>query len=402
MSPQPKPPDAGELIETVVEKLVPGGDGLARAGGKVLFIPFALPGERVLVRLTEVKRDYARAVVVEIRESSPERMVPPCPAFGRCGGCDWQHIDPEAQARHKVALAEDALRRVGGIAFPGLRIETGNPWRYRNRIQIHRDAAGNAGFLARGSRDLAPLRDCPVSRPAFAPLFAPRTPFPGDASPAGGAEANRFAAWSHPLPEGGDCLISAEGGGAGDIAVPLLGKTLRFDLRCFFQSNLEMTARLVPYALEGIAGNLALDLYCGVGLFGAFLADRFRRVLAVEENASALAFARRNIGDTHVFLRGRVEDLLRDPRGPLASSRPDAAVVDPPRGGLDRAVIDFLAAKRPPRLSYVSCNPVTLARDLKILLLAGFRLGDLRLFDFYPQTAHVEAVAKLEWAAGGR
>jgi 23S rRNA (uracil1939-C5)-methyltransferase len=176
-----------------------------------------------------------------------------------------------------------------------------------------------------------------------------------------------------------------------------LGKTLRFDLRCFFQSNLEMTARLVPYAMEGLKGRLALDLYCGVGLFGTFLADRFERVLAVEENPAALEWARRNIGVTHAFLRGRVEDLLRAERGPLALARPDAIVVDPPRTGLDREVSAFLIAKRPPRLVYVSCNPVTLARDLKALLAAGFALDDLRLFDFYPQTAHVEAVAKLAW-----
>jgi 23S rRNA (uracil1939-C5)-methyltransferase len=437
---RPPAPGPGRDIELTIEKLVPGGDGLARLEGKVVFVPFTLPGERVRARLVESKKDFARAVAVEILEASPDRVPAPCPVFGRCGGCDWQHIAPAAQLRHKQAMAEDALRRIGGISFPGLSIEGGKPWRYRNRVQIHRDAAGTAGFLARASHALVPVRDCPISRPAFGLLFAPGAP--AKPRPGGGRapDTRRYSAWSHPLPGSGDFLIGEEPGltgpglivtglptdpgpgplaaaafdpagrapvpenlaptvegSGGEIAVPILGKTLRFDLRCFFQSNLEMTARLVPYALEGLSGRLALDLYCGVGLFGAFLADRCERVLAVEENPIALEWALRNIGATHDFLRGRVEDLLLAERGPLAEARPDVIVVDPPRTGLDRAVSDFLVAKRPPRLIYVSCNPVTLARDLKQLLAAGFALDDLRLFDFYPQTAHVEAVAKLAW-----
>lgn len=449
--PESKPPAAGAVFETRIEKLVPGGDGLARLDGRVVFIPFTLPGEKVRARVTEAKKDFLRAVPVEILEPSQDRAAPPCPVFGRCGGCDWQHISPPAQLRHKLALAEDALRRVGGLAFPGLSIEGGKPWRYRNRVQIHRDARGTAGFLAGASHALVPIRDCPISSPAFGPLFAPKSPDtrPGSRPFEG---TRRYSAWSHPLPQGGDFLVSAEPGATGpgqritglpadpgpgpvpaeayaaaarvpfaaggpaggpaggspsgeaaasgeaaEIAAPLLGKILRFDLRCFFQSNLEMTARLVPYALEGLSGRLALDLYCGVGLFGAFLADHFEEVLAVEENPAALEWARRNIGVNHGFLRGRVEELLRAERGPLAEARPDVIVVDPPRTGLDRAVAGFLIEKRPPRLVYVSCDLVTLARDLKALLAAGFSLDDLRLFDFYPQTAHVEAVAKLAW-----
>jgi len=437
----------GRDVDLVIEKLVPGGDGLARLEGRVVFIPFTLPGEKVRARITEAKKDFLRAIPLEILEPSPDRAEAPCPVFGRCGGCDWQHIAPAAQLRHKQAMAEDAFRRIGGLSFPGLAIEGGKPWRYRNRIQIHRDASGKAGFLARASHALVPIRDCPISRPAFGPLFAPRASATGAGVSSSGLRpfegTRRFSAWSHPLPEGGDFLISAEPGATGpgqritglpadpgpepipaeifvsagrvpypqavgpaggvqaeeaaEIAAPLLGKTLRFDLRCFFQSNLEMTARLVPYALDGLSGRLALDLYCGVGLFGTFLADRFERVIAVEENPAALEWARRNIGATHEFLRGRVEELLRAERGPLAAARPDAIVVDPPRTGLDRAVAEFLIAKRPPRLVYVSCDPATLARDLKSLLAAGFSLDDLRLFDFYPQTAHVEAVAKLAW-----
>ena len=434
----------GSMLELTIDKLVPGGDGLARHDGKVYFVPFSVPGERVRVRIVEAKMDFARAVVVEVLEPSPDRTAPGCPVFGRCGGCDWQHLSHEAQLRHKVSLAEDALRRMGGISFPGLAIEGGKPWRYRNRVQVHQGQGGKRGFLARASHDVIKLADCPIARPAFGDLFVPPAangPAPQPAfSPEGrSAGPGRHTAWSHPLPDGRDFLISEEPGATGHgvilsgasgdgpeppaadaraaiireaapaymgplpagsdgpIEVSLLGKTIRFDLRCFFQSNLEMTARLIPWALDGLKGESALDLYCGVGLFGAFLADRYKSVLAVEENPISLEYAQGNIGATHDFLRGRVEDLLLEERGPLASARPECIVVDPPRTGLDKAVAGFLAEKRPADLIYVSCNPVTLARDLKGLLAAGFSLADLRLFDFYPQTAHVEAVAKLKW-----
>lgn len=421
-------------MELIIEKLVPGGDGLARHEGKVYFVPMTLPGEKVRVRVTESKKDFARAEVLEILSPSPDRAEPGCPVFGRCGGCDWQHIGPEAQLRQKVAMVEDALRRTGGLSVPGLAIEAGKPWRYRNRIQIHRGPGGEGGFLARTSHALVPIATCPVSASAFDLLLARPGPAAADASGARPAaarpEGRRHPAWTHPLGEGrGDFLISDEPGvtgpgvivpadpgsaapgslgepvpeylgprvegTSGEIAVDILGRTIRFDLRCFFQSNLEMAARLIPYAMEGLAGREALDLYCGVGLFGAFLGDSFESVLAVEENPISLAYALRNIGDTHRFLRGRVENLLREERGYLAACRPDAVVVDPPRDGLDKAVREFLIAKRPPKLVYVSCNPVTLARDLKVLLAGGFVLDGMRLFDFYPQTAHVEAVARL-------
>lgn len=423
-------PRPGDTLEITIEKLVPGGDGLARHDGKVVFVPFTLPGERVRVRLVEAKKDFARGALVEVLEASPDRAKPPCPVFGRCGGCDWQHIEPAAQLRHKAAMAADAYKRIGGLDLPGLPIEGGKPWRYRNRVQIHAGPDGRRGFLARASHAVVPLADCPIARPAFADLFG--------APPA--KAAGRHSAWSHPLPGGREFLISEEPGAtgpglalagvpAGDgpepqpkdaraaylreaaPAIPLpwpagsdgpivagiLGKRIRFDLRCFFQSNLEMTARLIPWALDGLEGESALDLYCGVGLFGAFLADRYKGVVAVEENPISLEYALGNIGATHDFLRGRVEDLLTAERGPLASARPDCIVVDPPRTGLDKAVGEFLVAKRPADLIYVSCNPATQARDLKTLLASGFALRDLRLFDFYPQTAHVEAVAKLKW-----
>jgi len=153
----------GEPGAVTIEKLVPGGEGLARRDGKVIFVAGALPGERLRVRLTESKKDYARGELEEILVPSPERILPPCPVAGRCGGCDWQHLSYPEQLRQKVALAGDALRRVGGIEWPGLSIEPGKPWGYRNRAQLHRARDGRLGFLARASHDVIPVAACPVA-----------------------------------------------------------------------------------------------------------------------------------------------------------------------------------------------------------------------------------------------
>jgi 23S rRNA (uracil1939-C5)-methyltransferase len=395
-SPSRRAPEP-EILDLSVEKLVPGGEGLARHEGKVVFVPGALPGERVRARLVESRKDYARAEIAALLLPSPDRADPPCPLAGRCGGCDWQHLSRDAQLRHKISLAADALRRVGGVEWPGLDIEAGKPWGYRNRAQLHAAPGGRLGFKARGGAEVVPAAACPVADPALDALLA-RGIRPGQEPRGGGRYPARYLAWG----AGGKGALAPETGSGGseparaEIAAEVLGKVIRFDLRCFFQSNVEMLERLLPWALDGLAGGTAMDLYCGAGLFGAFLADRFRRVVAVEENPAALEWARRNIpGDGHLFLEGRLEDLAAAGLLDGAGAAPEAVVVDPPRPGLDPAVRAWLAAARPPRLVYVSCNPVTLARDLKDLLASGYRLDALRLFDFYPQTAHVEAAARL-------
>ncbi len=400
-----KADEANSLIELRVEKLVPGGEGMARHNGKVVFIPATLPGEKVRVRILKGKKDFAHAEVMEIIEASPLRQAPPCKVAGVCGGCDWQHIEHQEQIRQKVALTEDALRRTGGFSFPGLVMETGKPLGYRNRVQIHRDTLGRSGFLAKSSHDIVPISTCPVAHPALNTLFQSSPKTPSQTTVEGGQKSlassrNRFPAWAHSMPAGSDnFLLSGEDGSVElGFSVEVQGRSIHFDLRCFFQSNLEMLEKLLPFALQGLTGKSAMDLYCGIGLFGAFLKDHFDTILAVEENPIALSYARRNIGGKHVFLQGKLENLILKGQRELVNFHSDVILVDPPRSGLDTAVRNFLIATRPEKLVYVSCNPVTLARDLKALLAAGFILEDLRLFDFYPQTSHIEAVAKLKIA----
>jgi 23S rRNA (uracil1939-C5)-methyltransferase len=371
-------------VELTVEKLVAGGEGIAFREGKAVFVPGVLPGERVRARIVERRRDYERAELLEVLSASADRVAPPCRLAGRCGGCDWLHIRHAAQLSLKRELAAEALRRIGGISLLP-EITGGAPLAYRNRVQVHRDTRGRPGFMAAGSNAVVAVQTCPVAAPELAGVFSGAVPLPG---------RRRFTAF------GARGLLSVEGGGgAQELSVTVAGREIAFPVGSFFQSNLELLEELVPFAREGLSGDTAADLYCGVGLFAAHLAPRFERVLCVERDARALDCARRNVpagkGEFHEL---SVEDWIL---GPGSAQVPDAVVVDPPRTGLSAEARAFLSGGTASRLSYVSCNPVTLARDLSALLRGGWRLDDMRLFDFYPQTSHVEAVARLSRPAAG-
>jgi 23S rRNA (uracil1939-C5)-methyltransferase len=417
------------IHEVVIEKLVAGGDGLARAAGKVLFVPFTLPGERVRVEVAASRKGYSIARLVEVREASPHRVSPPCPVFGVCGGCAWQHIDYPEQARLKVGLAGEALARIGRLAPPALPIVPSAPYAYRNRVQLHRDREGRIGFLKRASHEVVPIGGCPISVPPINALLS--GPVAG-ILPAAGKRFTVFAVGDQVAIEGlssagrrftvfaAEDWVAVEGlspgaaggspgagsspatprlAGAGPLAVRILDREIRFGVEAFFQSNLGLLPELVRYALAGLSGRTALDLYCGVGLFGSFLAGAFERVVAVEASPAALGYARGNLpGRGHSLYASGLEDWVRSPP-PLGDV--DAVVVDPPRTGLSPAVSRWLAGLGAERLVYVSCDIVTLARDLSRLLAGGYRLEQMRLFDFYPQTAHLEAVARMRAARAG-
>ena len=369
-----------ENPEILIEKLVAGGDGLGFLDGKAVFVPGVLPGERVRVRLGQRRRDFDLAALVDVINASPARQSPPCSLAGICGGCDWLHIRSEEQAAWKVDIVREAFQRVGQFAWKEIGVETGPDLAYRNRVQIHRDHAGRLGFMSAGSERVVPVTTCPVSVGSINRLFAD----PGRAP----ADRDRFTAW------GDDETLAVEGlDDERDLEVRVLGKSIIFSVACFFQSNLSMLSKLLPFALEGLSGKAAADLYCGVGLFGAFLADRFERVTAVESSSLSMSYARRNLPDDRGdFYPVSMEQWVETD----AARRPlDAVVVDPPRAGLGPEVRRWLRRAAPSRLVYVSCNPVTLARDLGELVHDRFTMDEVRIFDFYPQTSHVETVARL-------
>ena len=369
------------MTELSIARLVAGGDGLGFIDGKAVFVSGVLPGERVSIRIAQRRGDYDRAVLLEVLEASPHRVTPGCRFAGICGGCDWLHISHEEQLRQKVSIVTEAMRRTGHIEREEPVIEPSEPWRSRNRAQVHRGPAGSLGYMGARSAEVVAVDACPIVAPAIERLFR------GEAKPPTGLE--RFTVF------GDDEMLAVEGGDDHrDLAVDVSGRRILFSVGCFFQSNLAALRKLVPWALEGCAGGSAADLYCGVGLFGSFLAPRFERIICVESSAMSLAYARRNVASgAHEFYPMSVEQWIQSG---AAQGGLDAVVVDPPRAGLGAEVREWLVRNPPRRLVYVSCNPVTLARDLGALTApGGLTLDDLRLFDFYPQTSHGEAVARL-------
>ncbi len=374
-------------VELTIEKLVAGGDGLAFYEGRAVFVPFALPGERVRAVVRAGRRDYATAELRSVIEASPHRVEPPCPVYGECGGCNLQHLAYPRQVEEKAAIVAEAFRRTARLDPGEVAAVPSLPFAYRNRLQLHLTASGELGFMRRSSNTVVAAPTCPVAVKAIQAWIEER---------AGGARAkeelgrfivgkDRFLAFGlgeRVYLEGRDGLISA----------PVAGKEFAFHIKGFFQSNLYLLDFFVPDVVRDLVGARVADLYSGVGLFSSFLADRFESVVSVEHNPYALELARRNApGAAAEYHALSVEDWTRSE----SARRPfDCVLVDPPRAGLSGEVRAWLARARPPLIVYVSCDPVTLARDAGELVASGYALESLKAFDFYPQTSHVECHAR--------
>jgi 23S rRNA (uracil1939-C5)-methyltransferase len=378
-----------EEVELRVEKLVAGGDGLGFLGGKAVFAPLALPGELVRVRLSQDRGDYARAELLEVLEPSPSRVEAPCPLYGECGGCNLQHLAYEGQLEAKSRIVADAFARVAGIETGEVPIAASPPLACRNRMQLHFTSGGRLGLAKRSSAEIVEVPACPIACRAIDEWIRERSGTSRARDELGprlrGAE--RFVVFGDERRvwvEGRDELAEAT----------VAGRRIRFPLRGFFQSNLSLLGDFAREAAEGLSGDRAADLYCGVGLFGSFLASSFKSVVGVEENAEALALARVNVpGSVHEFHARSIESWTKSE----SARRPfDLVLADPPRTGMSAAVRDYLARARPPIIAYLSCDPVTLARDAKALVGAGYALDSIKAFDFYPQTSHVECHARFE------
>ncbi|MDR0622923.1 MAG: TRAM domain-containing protein [Treponema sp.] len=393
----------GEVCTVQIEGIAAGGSGLARLEGQRLFIDKTAPGDTVRGRITEEHRGWARAELVEITGASPERITPACPRYGTCGGCSFQHLRYEAQIRAKTAILRDAFTRLGGLIPPEPLVFSSAPWEYRNRMQFHcieqfhcikqfhrikqfhsvKDREAPVGLKARKNAEIIPLTDCPVADPGIRKALKEKTILPPP-------QKDRFTVYSR----GG--LFLSEGGNCRGM-VPILDRELLLDAGVFFQSNALMLealgADLRALAKEADAGLPMADLYCGVGTFAALLGDRFPRIDLVEADNTALSLARHNVrGEGREFFALRDDDWVKF-RG-RSGHRPYGFIAaDPPRQGLSPALTRWIAAEGPPLFAYVSCDPATLARDSGKLVAGGYTLEELRFYDFYPQTAHIESLA---------
>lgn len=378
-------PAAGDRLRVSIEAIVPGGAGLARHEGVAVMVPLAAPGDELSVRVAESRRGFIRASIDEVISPGPGRTSPACGLFGVCGGCDLMQLSYPAQVDAKKGLIADAWRRIGGLGeLPGcFRMVETAPFAYRNRAQFHVGGSGALGFSAADSARVVPIGSCPV-------LVPPLGRWLEDA--ASGLERPSLASRQKP-PAAGDRFIAFSGGGEvfvegldDERSVELLGRSFKFKVGGFFQSNLAALEEMVPEVADVAGGDSAADLYCGVGLFGAFIRERFGRLVCVERDGGAIACARANV-DADVAAMG-VEDWIATPR---AKGRFDHVVVDPPRAGLSEKVRAWLAESKPASIGYVSCDPVSLARDSGFIARSGYGVSKFVAVDFYPQTSHVES-----------
>jgi 23S rRNA (uracil1939-C5)-methyltransferase len=398
--PAPARLDPG-ILETTVERIVPGGDGLAYAPNRTLFIPGSAPGDRLRVRITRNRGPVAWAEIVEMVEPGADRVDSPHPDLARTGAADFAHLRYPAQLEAKTGIIQDSLRRIGGIEAENIPI-TASPseWNYRTRAEWRHDpVTGAVGYLRAGSKEVVDLEHDPLVVP---PLQQALEQFRERAAagrlPDESIELRAAAA--------GDAIsLDPEPGGMEprEIVATVAGEALRHDARCFFQANAGLLDPLVAEALRyadppETGESLALDLYSGVGLFTLPLARRFRRVIGVESDPVAALFAQRNAMEADLpgvrIAPQPVEEWLG--QAYRSYGKPPLILVDPPRAGLGPGIIRGILRLRPARITYVSCDPATLARDLKALLAGDYRLNGLAAFDLFPQTHHVETVVHLE------
>jgi 23S rRNA (uracil1939-C5)-methyltransferase len=383
----------GDELTVNVEKIVPRGLGLAFAEELTVFVPLSAPGDGVRVSVHELKGRTAFAEIVELHEPSTHRVTPPCPYFGVCGGCDFMHLNYQAQLTAKVEMIRDCIVRIGKIDLQQeIRvIPSPNEFGYRLRAQWHADASMQAiGYYKRNSRELVDIEDCIVLVPELREELRRRR-----AEIAGGlATASQID-----VAAGDNGEVSAYSSDpvemTRELTVTAAGERFGFSARSFFQGNRFLIDALVEAAIGGHSGGIALDLYSGVGLFTLPLARRFEQVIGVEDNQHAVEFANDNAeraGLVNVdFYQASVRDFLASGESPM----PDFVLLDPPRAGAEKDTIMNLIGLAPKRVSYVACEPSILARDLRRFVENGYAIETVTAIDLFPQTHHVETVVHL-------
>jgi 23S rRNA (uracil1939-C5)-methyltransferase len=407
--------DEDKLFDIHIQSASYGGDGVGRLpDGRAVFVPYTIPGEAVRIRLVETKKKFARAELVEVVKPSPVRITARCPHFGVCGGCHYQHITYLIQLEMKHSILAETLRRVGGftdVQIPAF-IRSPSEWNYRNHIQFHLAQDGSLGFQAGRSHRVVPIRECLLPVPILAEAWHELAldPLPGLERIAFRAGADEdvqvvLESSSIELPEleldlpysvvhlsPAGAMVMA---GSGFTFIEVNGRDFQVSAGSFFQVNTGVAGRMVDTILEWLpTGQISflLDLFCGVGLFSAFCAPRVKKLVGVEFSEPACQDFATNLDefDPIELYQGAAEEVL-----PKLEMQPQVVIVDPPRAGLDEQVIQALLGMTPDQIIYVSCDPTTLARDLRKFVDAGYILQKIQPFDLFPQTYHMECIVSL-------
>jgi 23S rRNA (uracil1939-C5)-methyltransferase len=406
--------EAPPVYEVTLTTLIYGGEALGRLpDGKAVFVPYTLPGERARVQIVEEKRGYARAELLELLEASPDRINPLCAHFYICGGCHYQHMPYERQLEAKAAILNDQLERIGRLADPPVlpAVPSPEPYYYRNHVQFHLTPEGQLGYHRARSEEVFAISECHLPEEPLNTLWPQLDiePIPGlscvrlrlgdeddillafeseePALPEFSVEDLPIAV-AHISPAGTQVLA-----GSDHIFITVLGRPFRVSAASFFQVNTPMAAAMVEHVLDHLVldrSDTVLDVYAGVGLFSAFLAERAGELIAIESSPEASEDFEANLAEfENVSLyQAPAEDVL-----PALEIQPQAILVDPPRAGLDRRALDAIVAMAPETLVYASCDPATLARDARRLVEGGYRLEQVTPFDLFPQTYHIESIS---------
>ncbi len=391
-----------DQLQLTVEKLVYGGHGLSRLEGRVVLTPLVLPGEGITVETV----DKLHARLLRVDSPAEVRVPAPCPYFAICGGCHYQHAPYEYQVAQKVEILREVIRRVAKFDAPAdIGVVTGEPWAYRNRTQL-RVRDGQIGYLRMGSHELCPVDHCPISSPRLneaiaalaelvkdrrwpsfiraVELFTNEQEVQFNVIETEKPLAKHFFEWAS---------AGIPGYAAGALEYKAAGYEFRVGPRSFFQVNRYLVDALASVALEGLQGDSVLDLYAGAGLFSLPLSKQFGRVVAVENSVSAVADLKFNSSRAGVDLEAIRADASEFLTG--LEVTPDCVVADPPREGLGKSAVRQLLRLKPRELVIVACDPATLARDMAALTAGGYQLKSMTMVDLFPQTYHLETVARL-------
>jgi 23S rRNA (uracil1939-C5)-methyltransferase len=449
-----------ETYDLTLTTLTYGGDAMGRLpDSRAVFVPFGLPGEKVRLRLTEEKRGFARGEIVEILEASPERIQPKCKHFGQCGGCHYQHLSYESQLKYKADILRDQLTRIGKIENPPVQNMAASPgaWNYRNHVQFSLTPEGKIGFQAQNSNRVIPISECHLPEAPINELwpqleFEPETGI-GRVSIRSGMGDELMLVLESDSPDAPEIEIEAgisaahvfDGravvmAGEDHITMKILNREFRVSAPSFFQVNTKMAEKMVQHLLDRftnsqlpispftnsqspispftnsqspispftnsqlpispftnsqspISQSTILDVYCGVGLFSAFLAPKSKRLIGIESSESACEDFVINLNE---FENVELYEDFAENVLPTLDIQPDVVLVDPPRAGVEKAALDAIVKMNPKIITYVSCDPSTLARDAARLIQNGYKLSEVTPFDLFPQTYHIESISIFE------
>jgi 23S rRNA (uracil1939-C5)-methyltransferase len=381
----------GSVLEVEIEKLLPGGLGLAHSEGITLMVSLSVPGDRLKVKVYKQQNDIAFASPVEILSKGAGRTEPLCTYFGQCGGCNLQQLTYSAQLEAKLEIVKDCLKRIGQMEPPDSLeiVPSPNPFQYRSRARFRYNREKRAiGFYAPQSNNLVDISVCPVLKPELQEKFLEiRRNLPSFEKETGEIQAIA-----------GNCGVTLHPSDteSSEQVITVCGNNYHVNADSFFQTNLELLPQMLQEAVQDLSGNSAIDLYSGVGLFTLPLAKKFKKVYAVESNRSAVDYSKINLkeaglGNVDVFCEMTGNWLAKQTK----MDELDLLLLDPPRVGADNLTIKGITDLNPKRIVYVSCDPATLSRDLRKLRNVGYEIVRMRAFDMFPQTHHIETVTHL-------